>query len=59
MNDLKFRETLTVISAICAFVLFIGGANKWNILMSFATLSAVIAAVFLDDIRDALPSPED
>jgi hypothetical protein len=32
-------------------VLFFGGENRWDILMSFATLLAVIAAVFLDDIR--------
>ena len=43
--------TLLVISGICAAILFFGGQNRWNILVSFATLSAVIAAVFLNDIQ--------
>ena len=43
--------TLLVTSAICASILFFGGENRWEMLMSFGTLSAVIAAVFLDDIR--------
>ena len=53
MNALKCRATvLIVILALGVLgVLFFGAENRWDILMSFATLLAVIAAVFLDDIR--------
>jgi hypothetical protein len=55
---MRIGITLVVISAICASIWFFGGENKWDILMSFATLSAVIAAIFLEEIRMFFHRPE-
>jgi hypothetical protein len=37
--------------------LCLGGSDKWNVLLSVATLLAVVVALFLDDIRSLLHSP--
>jgi hypothetical protein len=55
---IRIGISLLVVLAICAGILFFGGDNRWDILMSFATLSAVIAAIFLDEIRSFYHRPE-
>ena len=55
---MRIGITLVVISAICVFIWFFGGENRWNILMSFGTLSAVVAAIFLEEIRMFYHRPE-
>jgi len=49
-----------LIVAILAFAYgpSLGGADKWNVVVAVATLLAVIAALFLDDIKDLLHSPK-
>jgi hypothetical protein len=55
--------SLAVVVLAVAFVAFIwgprlGGTDNWNVVMTVATLLAVIAALFLDDIKGLLHSPK-
>ena len=59
------RRTIILAVAVLAvaFVAFIwgprlGATDNWNVVMTVATLLAVIAALFLDDIKDLLHSPK-
>jgi len=59
----RTRTTLLLLTVLCigAVAWFLGGpetSDRWNSVMSVATLLAVIAALFLDDVRALLHRPE-
>src|SRR6266576_1698756 len=58
-----FRLLLIVLLAVFIVAAFIwgprlGAQENWNVVMTIATLLAVVAALFLDDIKGLLHRPE-
>jgi hypothetical protein len=70
MNPAQFKNRATwirllviVLLALFVIAVFIwgprlGAQENWNVVMTIATLGAVVAALFLDDIKDFLHRPE-
>jgi hypothetical protein len=60
MRRARIRINIFVLAGIVALIWwwFKGGWDKWNILMAVATLLAVVAALFLDDLRTLFHFPK-
>jgi hypothetical protein len=59
-RQVKIRATILALAATSCLLWwwFTAGWDRWNILVSVATLVAVVVALFLDDIRALLHFPE-
>jgi hypothetical protein len=55
---MRIGITLVAILAICGSIWFFAGEHRWDALMTLATLAAVVAAIFLDEIRTFYHRPE-
>jgi hypothetical protein len=55
---MRISITLVAILAICGSIWFFAGENRWDALVTLATLAAVITAIFLDEIRMFYHRPE-
>jgi len=55
---MRIGVTLVAILAICVFIWVFAGENRWDALMTLATLAAVVAAIFLEEIRMFYHRPE-